>query len=490
MDEFNTNNIVSSSSSSSIISSMSHQDQQPPTLQKKLQYILQTQPDWWAYAILWKTSKDENDRIYLTWGDGHFQVAKIKNPISSQPEKKKVLRGGENPDTTGSVDGDVTDTEWFYVMSLAQSFSLGDGVVGKAFSSGSLVWLSGENQLRFYNCQRAKEAQIHGMQTMVCIPTLDGVLEMGSDVMITENWNLIQQVKSLFQSDPINNNNTNTTGAQFQEQSISFAHDITLINAFEEIEQQTKKVIPNISAIQKATETFTTTTTTTNNNYLDSEHSDSDCHFFLELETSPEITKRTPKKRGRKPSVGRDAQLNHVEAERQRREKLNHRFYALRSVVPNVSRMDKASLLSDAVSYIKDLKSRVQELESQLHKGKNIILKPETAEALDNQSQSTITTNSSGEQAMNSSSTSATVLEIEVKIVGVDGMIRVQSDKGNYPAARLMDAMRDLELQIHHASMSCVNELMLQDVVIRVPDGLRCENALKTALLTRLEQFN
>ncbi|KAK4488713.1 hypothetical protein RD792_004492 [Penstemon davidsonii] len=77
---------------------------------------------------------------------------------------------------------------------------------------------------------------------------------------------------------------------------------------------------------------------------------------------------------------------------------------------------------------------------------------PETAEAFDNQSQSTITTNSSVEQAMNSSSTSTTVLEFEVKIVGVDGMIRVQSDKGNYPAARLMDAMRDLELQIHNAS--------------------------------------
>ncbi|KAK4488696.1 hypothetical protein RD792_004473 [Penstemon davidsonii] len=68
-------------------------------------------------------------------------------------------------------------------------------------------------------------------------------------------------------------------------------------------------------------------------------------------------------------------------------------------------------------------------------------------------SQSTITTNSSVEQALNSSSTSTTVLEFEVKIVGVDGMIRVQSDKGNYPAARLMDAMRDdLELQIHNAS--------------------------------------
>ncbi|CAL0318023.1 unnamed protein product [Lupinus luteus] len=53
---------------------------------------------------------------------------------------------------------------------------------------------------------------------------------------------------------------------------------------------------------------------------------------------------------------------NHVDAERQGMEKLNHRFYALRAVVPNVSRMDKASLLSDVVDYINELKTKIEEL--------------------------------------------------------------------------------------------------------------------------------
>lgn len=488
---------ASSNSSSSTTTTVSSQlalpPPQPPLLQKKLHHILQTQPDWWAYAILWHTSKDDSGRIILTWADGHFQGTKHKNPasVAGNPERKKVMRGihaligdGAPDHPTTPLDGDVTDAEWFYVMSLAQSISLGDGVVGKAFNSGSLVWLSGGNQLRFYNCHRAKEAQIHGMQTMVCVPTSDGVLELGSDLIITENWNLVQQVKSLFDStsDPADAADV----LHFGDKTISFS-DIDVLAGF----QETAKAPPLGKKLQEPS----------NNNhhhhnllqksdvfsYLDSEHSDSDCQFFVEAAE----TKRAPKKRGRKPNLGRDAPLNHVEAERQRREKLNHRFYALRSVVPNVSRMDKASLLSDAVSYIKELKSKVEELEAQAQAQEQAAqsggreakkVKTETADTLDNQS---TTTTATVEQVSSSGSSSG--LEVEVKIVGSDGMIRVQSDNTNHPAARLMNAIRDLELPVHHASMSCVKELMLQDVVIRVPEELRSENALKNALHRRLD---
>lgn len=427
MDEL----MVSSSSSSAASSIRS--EHQTPVLQKKLQYILQIQAEWWAYAILWETSKDEEGRMFLSWGDGHFQGTKEKNPVSGcQPERRKVMRGihaligdaaGE-----GEGEGDVSDAEWFYVMSLAQSISLGEGVVGKAFNSGSLVWLSGGNQLRFYNCQRAKEAQIHGMQTMVCIPTPHGILELGSDAVIPENWNLIQQVKSLFDST-----------LTLTHPLIHFADDKTKTNNISFAVDD----LPPVETNKTQTQT------------------------------------QTPKKRGRKPNqLGREVPLNHVEAERQRREKLNHRFYALRSVVPNVSRMDKASLLSDAVSYIKELKSKVEELEVEVQSSKKV--KTETG---DNQSTCTCTCTCT-------TSCSSSSVEVEVKVVGADGMIRVQSDNSNYPAARLMNAIRDLQLPLHHASISCVNDFMLQDLVITLPQGLRSEKALTDALLTRLDHHH
>nr|GLL36273.1 transcription factor MYC2-like isoform X3 [Ipomoea trifida] len=452
MDEL----IGTSSSSSSITASLSQPNHS--TLQQRLQFILKTQTDSWAYAIFWQTSNEDDGRLFLAWGDGFFQGTKgggrggVQTSHSTQQsERKKVISGIQALiGTQNSENGDlITDAEWFYVMSLARSFSAGDGVPGKALSMGSLVWLTGAHRLQMYNCERAKEAQIHGIQTLVCIPTGAGVVELGSLEIIKENWTLVQQVKSLFPFP--------------QETTLSFA-DIGLVSTHE-LQQGRPGDAEKQEAPKRGADP-------------ESEHSDSDCLFLKEhpsVDRQQQQQQNAPKKRGRKPGAGRDTPVNHVEAERQRREKLNHRFYALRSVVPNVSRMDKASLLSDAVSYINSLKTKVEELECrqlQLRESKKVKI-----EAVgDNQS------------STSAASSAASPVDVEVKIVGPDAMIRVQSENANYPSAKLMNGLRELELAVHHASISSVNDIMLQDIVVKVPEGLRSEDGLRAALLRRLDQ--
>nr|WIE96177.1 basic helix-loop-helix transcription factor [Loropetalum chinense var. rubrum] len=68
------------------------------------------------------------------------------------------------------------------------------------------------------------------------------------------------------------------------------------------------------------------------------------------------------------------AASKNIVSERNRRKKLNERLFALRAVVPNISKMDKASIIKDAIEYIQELhdqERRIQAEISELESGKS-----------------------------------------------------------------------------------------------------------------------
>ncbi|KAL6900801.1 hypothetical protein ACP4OV_005477 [Aristida adscensionis] len=56
-------------------------------------------------------------------------------------------------------------------------------------------------------------------------------------------------------------------------------------------------------------------------------------------------------------------QQDHVLAERKRREKIRQRFIALSKIIPGLTKMDKASVLDDAIKYVKQLQEHLNDLE-------------------------------------------------------------------------------------------------------------------------------
>eukprot|EP01018_Ginkgo_biloba_P033509 Gb_05276 [translate_table: standard] len=58
-----------------------------------------------------------------------------------------------------------------------------------------------------------------------------------------------------------------------------------------------------------------------------------------------------------------------LHSERKRRQKLNETLYKLRAAVPKISKMNKQSIVSDAISYVLELQKEEKEIESDIVAG-------------------------------------------------------------------------------------------------------------------------
>ncbi|KAL5556648.1 hypothetical protein UlMin_038884 [Ulmus minor] len=136
----------------------------------------------------------------------------------------------------------------------------------------------------------------------------------------------------------------------------------------------------------------------------------------------------------------------HVLAERKRREKLSQRFIALSAVVPGLKKMDKASVLGDAIKYIKQLQERVQTLEEQTAK--------KTMESVVFVKRSQVSTDddtSSSDENFDSCSDQQ-LPEIEARFSDKNILIRILYEKKKGSLANIMSEIEKLNLTIVNSS--------------------------------------
>ncbi|KAK7406397.1 hypothetical protein VNO78_08021 [Psophocarpus tetragonolobus] len=165
----------------------------------------------------------------------------------------------------------------------------------------------------------------------------------------------------------------------------------------------------------------------------------------------------------------------HVLAERKRREKLSQRFIALSAVLPGLKKMDKASVLGDAIKYVKQLQERVETLEEKAEKrtvGSCVQVKRSIIFAKD--------------KNFHSHCDQSPFPEIEVRVSGKDVLIRTQSEKDSGRAAMILSELEKLHFVVQSSSLIPFGNNNIDVTIIAQMNKENCMTAKD--LLGRLRQ--
>ncbi|KAI5054650.1 hypothetical protein GOP47_0030347 [Adiantum capillus-veneris] len=148
------------------------------------------------------------------------------------------------------------------------------------------------------------------------------------------------------------------------------------------------------------------------------------------------------------PLKGGGNSQDHIMAERKRREKLSQRFIALSAIVPGLKKMDKASVLGDAIKYVKQLQERLKFLEEQAPKTVSVaVQKSQHGAAVASDSK---TDNSADQQP-----------DIEVRMIDKNVLIRVHCEKKKGILIKSLAELEKLQLSVVNANILLFTETIL-----------------------------
>ncbi|ESW07783.1 hypothetical protein PHAVU_010G158500 [Phaseolus vulgaris] len=136
--------------------------------------------------------------------------------------------------------------------------------------------------------------------------------------------------------------------------------------------------------------------------------------------------------------------IDHIMAERRRRQELSERFIALSATIPGLNKTDKASVLRAAIDYVKQLKEKVQELEKESRKS------AEETVILVNKS------NPNGNEEITNSSTetNCSILpEMKARVLGKEVLIEIHCEKEYGVEIKILDHLENLHLCVTGSSV-------------------------------------
>ncbi|KAL4358222.1 hypothetical protein AHAS_Ahas09G0265100 [Arachis hypogaea] len=167
---------------------------------------------------------------------------------------------------------------------------------------------------------------------------------------------------------------------------------------------------------------------------------------------------------------GKGNQSKNLVAERKRRKKLNDRLYNLRSLVPRISKLDRASILGDAIEFVKDLQKQVKDLQDELEDNNNnsdttaVDHHDSSNQFLDHFGASYVVPNHKHMQQDAVDATTLTMdkqhsqqMEPQVEVAVIDGkeyFVKVFCEHRAGGFVKLMEALNTLGMDVVHATVT------------------------------------
>lgn len=473
----------------------------------------------WNYAIFWQISRSKSGDLVLGWGDGSCRepkegeepntlgISHLRSEEETQQKmRKRVLQklhklsGGSDEDGYAFDLDKVTDTEMFFLASMYFSFPQGEGGPGKYFRLGKHLWASDVWKSSYDYCVRGFLARSAGMQTIVLVPIDVGVLELGSVRSVPESLELLEAIKSSFSgSPPVSLCKVGSVAGEKEvENTVSSQSKISRIfgqdlnsgqfgrtHFREKLAVRKMEERPSLEVCSNGSRLpflslrnglHVPRVDSNLNEFSNGDREEARMSQFqsekqaqvpsqMQIDFSDDVSckeeqqslsdERRPRKRGRKPANGREEPLNHVEAERQRREKLNQRFYALRAVVPNISKMDKASLLGDAITYITELQKKLKDMEADRERFRGPSRGAPTTSDVNSNVENKIIRDS----------------DIEIQAACEEVIVKVSCSLDAHPVSRIIHVLKEARINVFESRLTMGNDSVSHTFVIKSPQG-------------------
>ncbi|QCD82286.1 transcription factor MYC2 [Vigna unguiculata] len=162
-------------------------------------------------------------------------------------------------------------------------------------------------------------------------------------------------------------------------------------------------------------------------------------------------------------------QAKNLVTERNRRNKIKKGLFTLRSLVPKITKMDRAAILADAVDYIKELQAQVKELKDEaraleVQDSENTPQLRKTA----NKEQEGTRSNTLNQSSSDCTKNMQMEVQAEVHHIGKkDFLIKLYCEQKQGRFSKLMEAIHSIGLQVASANMTTFDDKVLNILTVK-----------------------